>query len=571
MTVRRRVWDRLGWFLAGSPLIALGIAAALLAAGVLAALHGENQARSSHIHAQTVQARILAGSVAGALAFDDAEAMRDYLEALRANPEIDAAGVYALDGHRIASFGRNGAAAPDRAVPAAPHFVGGDLIVNEPVVQNGVALGAVYLRASVEPWTRRMMRYSGVAAIIVMACLLLAVLGASYAQLSEANQRLQEEAESRRQAEEALRQSQKMEAMGQLTGGVAHDFNNLLMVASSGLELMDRTDDPTRRERLRQGIRQAIDRGTKLTQQLLTFARRSPLKPEVIDLRERIESLHDLIARSLREDIAVEYSMPAGLWPIEVDGSQLDVAILNIAVNARDAMPDGGMLIVSARNVPATNAGEVDRVRLSLRDSGSGMPPELIEKVFEPFFTTKPAGHGTGLGLSQVYGFVHGSGGSIAIESKLGEGTTVNLLLPRCARAPVEPRADAAAMPEIGQARVLIAEDDDALADLVTGLVRELNCEPHRVGTAMAALALLEEGEHFDIVLSDMVMPGFMGGLDLARRIAEHWPDLPVVLMTGYSAAAAAAGEEGFQLLLKPYTIEQLGRALAAARGRRAT
>jgi signal transduction histidine kinase/ActR/RegA family two-component response regulator len=567
---RRRLWDRLGWFLAGSPLIALGIAVALLVAGVVAAFHGETQARSSHVRAQTVQARILAGSVAGALAFDDADAMRDYLEALRANPEIDAAGVYALDGHRVAGFSRDGAAAPDRAVPAPAHFVGGDLIVNEPVVQNGIGLGSVYLRASVEPWTRRLMRYSGVAAIIVMACLLVAVLGASYAQLSEANQRLKEEAESRRLAEEALRQSQKMEAMGQLTGGVAHDFNNLLMVASSGLELMDRTEDPERRERLRQGIRQAIDRGTKLTQQLLTFARRSPLKPEVIGLGERIEGLHDLIARSLREDIAVEYSMPAGLWPIEVDGSQLDVAILNIAVNARDAMAYGGMLIVSARNVPAMKVGDGDKVRLSLRDSGSGMPPELIEKVFEPFFTTKPAGHGTGLGLSQVYGFVHGSGGSIAIDSTVGQGTTVSLLLPRCAHAPVERRETAVVMPEIGHARVLIAEDDDAVAEFVTGLVRELNCEPHRVGTATAALALLEEGERFDIVLSDMVMPGAMGGLDLARRIAARWPDLPVVLMTGYSAAAAAAGEEGFQLLLKPYTLEQLGRALATAQGKRA-
>jgi signal transduction histidine kinase/CheY-like chemotaxis protein len=567
---RWRLWDRLGRFLARTPLVALAIALALLVAALAAAIHSENASRASHVDAQTVQARILADSVAGALAFDDAEAALDYLDALRANPDIEMAGVYGLDGKLLASFSRSGRNPPDRGVVAPPQFSGGDLIVTEPVVQNGISLGSVLLRASVEPGARRMMRYAGIATIIVMACLMVAVLGASNAQLSEANRRLQEEAESRRVAEEALRQSQKMEAMGQLTGGVAHDFNNLLMVASSGLELMDRTQDPARRERLRQGIRQAIDRGTKLTQQLLTFARRSPLKPEVIDLSDRIRGMHDLIERSLREDVAVDYDLPSDLWPVEVDGSQLDVAILNIAANARDAMDAGGTFAIAARNVPAGGEGETDRVRLSLRDSGSGMPPELIEKVFEPFFTTKPVGQGTGLGLSQVYGFVHGSGGAIEIESKLGEGTTLSLLLPRCEHMPVPVAYAATSVPEIEHARILIAEDDDAVAEFVTGMARELHCDPHRVGSAVDALALLEQGERFDIVLSDMVMPGAMGGLDLAHRIAERWPELPIVLMTGYSAAAAAAGAEGFQLLLKPYTLEQLGHALSAARGSRA-
>jgi signal transduction histidine kinase/CheY-like chemotaxis protein len=562
-------WVRVGRFLAGTPLVALGIALALLASSLGIAIHNEDEARASHVRAQTVQARILAGSVAGALAFDDATAARDYLEALRANPEIDAAGVYALDGRRVASFARDGRALPGRGVIAPPYFIGGDLIVTERVAQNGLSLGSVYLRASVEPWTRRMMRYSGIAAIIIMACLLVAVLGASYAQLSEVNRRLNQEAESRRAAEEALRQSQKMEAMGQLTGGVAHDFNNLLMVASSGLELMDRTTDPVRRERLRQGIRQAIDRGTKLTQQLLTFARRSPLKPEVIDLGDRLRGLHDLLERSLREDIALELSLPSGLWPVEVDGSQLDVAILNIAVNARDAMPYGGMIIVAARNVPAADEGGAERVRLTLRDSGTGMPADLIVKVFEPFFTTKGVGQGTGLGLSQVYGFVHGSGGSISIESVVGEGTTVTLLLPRSHRLPAAPVDAVAQVPKPAGGRILIAEDDDTVADFVCDMARDLGCDPYRVSHAAAAFLLLEEGQKFDVVLSDMVMPGTMGGLDLAHKIAEKWPDLPVVLMTGYSAAAAAASEEGFELLLKPYTMKKLGDVLAAARAKR--
>jgi signal transduction histidine kinase len=566
---RRDPWERIGRFLAGTPLVALAVAAGLLAASLIVAIHSERVARADHVRAQTVQARILAGSVAGALAFDDDGAARDYLKALGANPEIEAAGVYALDGHRLAAFSRNGNQPPVRATIGPPRFVGGDLIVTEPVAQNGLSLGSVHLRASVEPWTRRVMRYSGIAAIVVMACLLLAVLGASYAQLREANVQLQAEAESRRRAEEQLRQAQKMEAMGQLTGGVAHDFNNLLMVASSGLELMDRTSDPERRERLRQGIRQAIDKGTKLTQQLLTFARRSPLKPEVIDLGERVHGLRDLLERSLREDIGVELSFPSGLWPVEVDGAQLDVAILNIAVNARDAMPYGGMIVIAGRNVPGSGPDERDRVRLTIRDSGTGMPPELIDKVFEPFFTTKGVGQGTGLGLSQVYGFVHGSGGKIAIDSVVDEGTTLTLLLPRCLRAPAVAVAEVAAIERpAGCGRLLIAEDDDTVADFVTDMARELGCDPTRVSTAAAALLLLEQGGQFDAVLSDMVMPGTMGGLDLAHRIAARWPDLPVILMTGYSAAADAAAKEGFQLLLKPYTMQSLREALAAVRKR---
>jgi CheY-like chemotaxis protein len=339
------------------------------------------------------------------------------------------------------------------------------------------------------------------------------------------------------------------------------------MVASSGMELLDKTDDPDRRERLKESIRQAIHRGAKLTEQLLTFARRSPLRPEVISLRARIIALRELLDRSLREDIAVELDLPPDLWPVEVDPSQLEVALLNIAVNARDAMPHGGTIRIEGSNRPGT-AGDIDIVRLAISDSGEGMAPELLAKVFEPFFTTKGAGHGTGLGLSQVYGFARSAGGSVAIESELGRGTTITLLLPRSHALPA-PTLTEVTTPALDRRRgchVLVAEDDDAVADLVTQMLDELGYRSSRVPDAAMALAVVEAGDaSVDLVLSDMVMPGEMDGLDLARAIKQQRSTLPIVLMTGYSEAAASAAAEGIDLLVKPYTLEALSDTLRDA------
>jgi CheY-like chemotaxis protein len=357
-----------------------------------------------------------------------------------------------------------------------------------------------------------------------------------------------------------------MEAMGQLTGGVAHDFNNLLMVASSGMELLERTTDPVRRDRLKDGIRQAIERGAKLTQQLLTFARRSALSPEVLDVGARIGELRDLLERSLREDIKVEFEFADGLWPIEADPSQFDVAILNIAINARDAMPDGGRIVIGAHNYPASGSTSRDMVRLSIGDTGGGIEPQLLEKVFEPFFTTKGVGTGTGLGLSQVYGFVRSSGGEVKIESVVGRGTTVFLTFPRSSQTLPRAHADAGRVRHAEHdATVLVAEDDEYVAELVCEMLRELGYKSRRGATAAETLRLLEEAAPFDLVLSDMIMPGKMNGLELAHEVARREPGLPVVLMTGYSEAAASAAAEGFPLLIKPYTIETLGEVLNQA------
>ncbi|HET8611616.1 MAG TPA: ATP-binding protein [Sphingomonas sp.] len=556
--------------LAATPRLSIAIAIGLLVASLLLALHNEHIARAEKVGAVTVQTRILAGSVAAPLAFDDVSTMQEYIGAMKVNPEVEAVGAYGMDGRLRAGFVHDGGPLPSAITISPPAFAGGDLIVTAPVAQNGTLLGSVYLRAALEPWTRRVLRYVGIAIILVMASLLIVVLGASYASIAEAHRRLREETEGRRQAEDALRQAQKMEAMGQLTGGVAHDFNNLLMVASSGVELLDRTKDPARRERLKTGIREALDRGAKLTQQLLTFARRSPLKPEPIDLARHIRGLHDLLERSLREDIAVDLALPEGLWPVEVDPSQFDVALLNIAVNARDAMPDGGAIRIAAANRPGDEEGGADMVGLAVSDTGVGLAPELIEKVFEPFFTTKGVGKGTGLGLSQVYGFARSSGGSVTIESEAGEGATVTLLLPRSLAEPPrtavpEPVCGAGKTPR--RCRVLMAEDDDHVADFVGEMLHELGYEYLRAASAAEALAAIERGERFDLLLSDMVMPGDMGGLDLARELRRRRPDMPILLMTGYSTAAAAAGEEGIRLLAKPYTLESLAAALAEALG----
>jgi signal transduction histidine kinase len=568
----RFLFRRLMTALARTPAIGIGIASLLLVASLALAYHNEDQARTEKIREVEAQARVLAASLAGPLAFDDQASTHEYIEAMKASPEFDAVGVYGLDGQLVAGFARSGEPLPRTNPIRRPVVRGNEILVAAKVEQGGTTLGSVYVGAATESWARRAGRYLGIAIVLVMACLLVAVLGAFYASVSAANRRLEAEIAGREEAEEALRQAQKMEAMGQLTGGVAHDFNNLLMVASSGMELLERTTDPIRRDRLKDGIRQAIERGARLTQQLLTFARRSPLSPEVVDVGKRIRGLQDLLERSLREDIHVQFELAPDLWPIEVDPSQLDVAILNIAINARDAMPDGGLIRIGARNQPEAGGATRDMVCIWIRDTGGGIAPDLLEKVFEPFFTTKSVGTGTGLGLSQVYGFMRSSGGEVRIESRVGEGTTVLLLFPRSAQ-PL-PRGDGRdrALNRADQnAKVLVAEDDEHVAELVCEMLHELGYRSKRGASAAEALRLLEESGPYDLVLSDMIMPGKMNGLDLAHEIVRREPDLPVVLMTGYSEAAASAAAEGFPLLVKPYTMEALGDVAGQAlRGGRA-
>ncbi|WP_315785833.1 MULTISPECIES: response regulator [unclassified Bradyrhizobium] len=392
--------------------------------------------------------------------------------------------------------------------------------------------------------------------------------------LAESNEHLRIEMAERARVEETLRQAQKIEAIGRLTGGVAHDFNNLLMVISGGLDMLDRQADPERRRRLMDGMIQAAQRGASLTRQLLAFSRRQELTPEPVDIARQIGGMRELLDRSLRGDVHVQFDFPETLWPVEVDPGELELVVLNLAVNARDAMPSGGTIMVRAENLSNWKDDEIagDYVRLSVIDAGTGMTDEVRLRVFEPFFTTKDVGKGSGLGLAQVYGFVKQSRGTVSIESELGRGTTIALYLPRSAHAASghqqhlidlhRPRPR-----HRDEGRVLLVEDDEEVAALVSEMLRQLGFEVTRAASAAAALGALADGRAVDLVFSDVMMPGGMNGVELAREIQRRRGDMPILLTSGYSGAAVhAAREAGVRILPKPYRIDELAAAIDAAK-----
>jgi signal transduction histidine kinase/CheY-like chemotaxis protein len=388
--------------------------------------------------------------------------------------------------------------------------------------------------------------------------------------LEAANTALREQMRVRAEVEEKLRQTQKIEAIGQLTGGIAHDFNNLLMVISGGLEMLDRQTDPARRKRLMDGMRQAAERGAGLTRQLLAFSRRQELKPQTVDLGRQIGGMRELLDRSLRGDVHVVIDLPPDLWPVEVDASELELVVLNLAVNARDAMPKGGTITITAENkaAPAEAGTQGDFVRLVIADDGCGMTPEVRARVFEPFFTTKDIGKGSGLGLAQVHGFAQQSGGKIEIDSEVGKGTTISLLLPRSLNRPASDQhhlvdLHVAKRRAKAAGNILLVEDDDEVAALVAEMLNELGFEVVRAATAAAALGALANGRRIDLVFSDIMMPGGMNGVELAKEIRLRNSHLPVLLTSGYSAAAKQAAEaEGIKILRKPYQLAELQEAL---------
>jgi PAS domain S-box-containing protein len=370
-------------------------------------------------------------------------------------------------------------------------------------------------------------------------------------------------------AQEKLSYVQKMDALGQLTGGVAHDFNNLLMIISGHLRIIKKlVKDDQRGLQAIDAIETATRRGENLTRQLLTFSRRQQLSPAVIDVSQRINALRNVLANSLASAIQLKISIDPAIWPVEVDSGELELALVNIAVNSRDAMPDGGTISIAAENV-RLKPGDVgdlagEFVALSVADTGSGIAPEILPKVFDPFFTTKRIDKGTGLGLSQVYGFAHQSGGTVSVDSEVGNGTRVMIYLPRAkadapaARAKEPPAEDVAA-----GGLVLLVEDNPVVADVSATMLSELGFGVETVADATAALRALEAGKKFELMFSDIVMAGQMDGIALARVVRQRRPDLPILLATGYSQAADAAQDE-FSILRKPYQITQLGRAIAA-------
>lgn len=391
--------------------------------------------------------------------------------------------------------------------------------------------------------------------------------------LAEAVEQLRVEMDERARVEETLRQAQKIEAIGQLTGGVAHDFNNLLMVISGGLDMLDRQTDPDRRRRLMDGMVQAAQRGASLTRQLLAFSRRQTLRPEPVDVASQMGGMRELLDRSLRGDVHVEFDFPDTLWPVEVDPGELELVILNLAVNARDAMPNGGTILVRGENLPDLNDEQIagDYVRLSVVDTGVGMSPEILSRVFEPFFTTKEVGKGSGLGLAQVHGFATQSRGTVRIRSEVGRGTSIELYLPRSLSTPSRERhlidLNMVRPKKNNHGSILLVEDDDEVAALVSEMLGQLGYEVTHAASGAAALGALADGRAVDLVFSDIMMPGGMNGVELAREIKRRRSDIPVLLTSGYPEAAVHDAElAGLQILPKPYHIDELAAALSAAK-----
>ncbi|MGY2046720.1 PAS domain-containing protein [Methylobacterium sp. JK268] len=380
------------------------------------------------------------------------------------------------------------------------------------------------------------------------------------------------QAEALRQVEEALRQSQKLEAVGQLTGGVAHDFNNLLTIIRSSVDFLRRPDLPEeRRRRYLNAVSETVDRAAKLTGQLLAFARRQALNPETLDVGARLRGVADLLDTVTGARIRVVTDLPETPCFVRVDLSQFETALVNMAVNARDAMAGEGTLTLRLRcRVPlppirghAAAAGRFAAV--SLADTGSGIAPDVLARVFEPFFTTKEVGKGTGLGLSQVFGFAKQSGGDVDVASAVGQGTTFTLYLPEVAPEAPDVEDEGQALPvEPGGAgqRVLVVEDNIEVGRFATQILEDLGYRTTWAANAEDALTSLGvDGAGYDVVFSDVVMPG-MGGIELARLLGRRLPKLPVVLASGYSHVLAQEGSHGFELLQKPYSADQVSRAL---------
>ena len=404
-------------------------------------------------------------------------------------------------------------------------------------------------------------------------------------ELAEANAELKRQIGERERVEEALRLNQRLEAVGQLTSGVAHDFNNLLTVIAGNIEFLERAVTDERSKRRLDMMRGAAARGANLTAQLLAFSRRQRLIPTPVSLNRTVGSMRDLLQSSIGGAIQIETTLQEGLWPALVDATQIELVILNLAINARDAMAVGGRLTIETANVTVT--GEPNRPELpqpgeyamiAVSDTGTGMPPEVLARVFEPFFTTKEIGKGTGLGLAQVYGFIKQSGGGIRIDTVPGEGTSIKVYLPRVGEAgtpaleAASPVAIARAVPAGSQPVVLVVDDDAGVREVTATRLAEAGYAVREAASGLQALATLEADPQADLVVLDFAMPG-MNGAEVAIEIRKRWPAMPVMFVTGFAdtAALAGAGAEGTDsIVLKPYRDGELELKVSAALAGRA-
>jgi two-component system NtrC family sensor kinase len=382
--------------------------------------------------------------------------------------------------------------------------------------------------------------------------------------------RFNEETARRQAAENALKQSQRLEALGQLTGGVAHDFNNLLMVVEGSAQRLKRRHHDPQDLRSLDMIESAVRKGSNLTRQLLSFARRQSLSPKVIDLVDCIDKFREVLKQSIPGDIEIKFKAPDQKVLVKIDPDEFEIALLNLTLNARDAMPDGGRIAISITTTtlndnagPGGLTGEFAVIAFS--DTGLGIADDIRDRVFEPFFTTKKVDRGTGLGLSQVYGFVQQSRGAVSVISHPGAGTTFELLLPCCDEALQAESGAIEDAPALAKsATVLLVEDHPDVSAVGSDYVEQCGFKVICATSAEGAVDILNQRSDIDLVFSDIVMPG-MSGLELGRLIREHHPETPVVLASGYSDRAALAINEGFTLLQKPYSLEALRKSLTEA------
>lgn len=540
---------------------------ALLLVGLGVAAYGEHVYRSQSRQTADVQAAMLAKSVGLSLAFGDESIAGENVRALSANPTIEAAAVYAANGRRIASFGRR---LPDR-----PPVLSEGLTVIAPIVTDHERLGTVYLRASLEPVAQRLARYGGLVLLALMgaiAAIVVLVAAATQrranAQLASTNEALRAQIAEREAAEERLRQAQKMQAVGQLTGGIAHDFNNLLTPIMGGLEIISTVTQEPRVRGLANNALEAARRGAKLTGQLLAFSRTHRLSTAPVAVNELIGGMQDMLCHTIGPAVDVRLALDEGAGFATCDPNQIENAILNLAINARDAMPAGGALTIRTSRTHVADSGELelgDYVAISVVDTGTGMPPEVLARATEPFFTTKPVGKGTGLGLAQVYGIAQQFGGTVRIESSVGIGTAIHILLPAAIERRVLSRDEAEAAPPATShpgAEILIVDDDADVRNFLAGTLEGLGYRVQSAENGDEGLRLLDQSRP-DLMLLDYAMPG-LNGADVAKVARQRRPQLPIVFVTGHAdtdAVKDAVGPDA-PMLHKPFGVRELAQAL---------
>ena len=552
----------------------LAIIVLLLGLGVV--LQADSSYRSERAERAQVRARILAANVTAAVDFGDKEAAQEAVNAFRADPSARIVAVYDSRGNLLSGFTKQGERVP-QTLRAIPQHVSSSITTIVDIKHDNARIGTVYLLGDDLPIYRRITRFALIAAFAVGVSLIILMLSLAQRTLRQANGKLanaiaelQAEVETREAAESQLRQAQKMEAIGQLTGGIAHDFNNMLAIVLGGIDIAERRLEDTQRARVAlTHAKEGANRAADLTRRLLAFARQQPLQPQVVDANQMVSKMTELLERTLGGGVVIETILADDLWHICADPGQLENALLNLCVNARDAMDGEGTLRIETRNSgsSAGPASDDEYVIVTISDTGPGMPPEVLARAFEPFFTTKSVTKGTGLGLAQVDGFVRQTGGYVEIDSEMGHGVTVNIFLPRY-DGPQDLSPDMAVSTEtptgLKAEVILVVDDEFHVRQMSAESLRELGYTVIEAANGDEALDIMAKRSDINMLFTDIVMPG-INGRELADKARELAPEMPILFTTGYTRDTTfhdGMVDRGIVLLSKPFTIEQLAHKI---------